>query len=76
MSDDEPSHALVNETIDLVKHRPVTKTLEQISKGSEVPIAWLSLFANSKIPKPNAHRVLRVYEFMTGKNIQDSLSKN
>lgn len=76
MSNKEAPHSLVLETIDLVGNRSVKVSLTSIAEGADVPIAWLSLFSLGKIGQPNAHRVLKVYEYMTGKNIQATLSQN
>lgn len=75
MNDKKP-HALVQETIDLINNRSVKTTLDDIYKATDVPVAWISLLANGKIKEPSANRVLALYEHMTGKNIQESLSKN
>ncbi len=75
MNNNEP-HYLVDETIDLINNRSVKVQLTHISKATNIPVAWISLFAKRGMADPSANRVLRLYEFMTGKNIQNTLSKN
>ena len=73
MSDTKP-HYLVNETIELINNRSVKIKMTDIANGTNIPLAWVSLFAKGTINEPSANRVLKIYEFMTGNNIKELLA--
>lgn len=67
-------HGLVKATIELIQNRSVKLTLNNISKDTGIPEAWISLLSNKKIIEPSANRVLRLYEYLSGKSIEELIA--
>jgi len=61
---DVATHPELTETLNLLKNRPRTLTLEAIAEGSSVSVGWLGQFARNLIPDPSFNRVMRVRDFM------------
>lgn len=61
---DVATHPELTETLDLLKNRPRTLTLEAIAEGASVSPGWLGHFARNLIPDPSFNRVMRVRDFL------------
>lgn len=67
MSSDKPT-SLLERTRSLLKHKPSTLTYSAIAKATGVSIAWISRFADDKIPNPGVNQVQAIFDYMTGRD--------
>lgn len=61
---------LRDKTLQLLKNRPVTITLEKIAEDTGLGTAWLSMFHNERIAKPNVNAIQTLYEYLTNSEIK------
>lgn len=59
--------ALLDETIILLKNRPVTITLRQIAKDLKVSPNWLSLLVNNEIDNPGIVGIQKLHDYLLNK---------
>jgi transcriptional regulator with XRE-family HTH domain len=54
-------------TIELLKHRPITLSLERIEKDTGLPKGWLASILRRSDLSPSVDRIQRLYEYLAGK---------
>lgn len=57
-------------TLEAVRNRPVHLTLKKISDETGLPVGWLKVFSQDKVPDPSANRVETLYEYLTGERLK------
>lgn len=62
------SAPLLARTQDLVKSAPRNVTYTKMAEAIGCSVAWISRFADDKIPDPGVRRVQRLHDFLTGLN--------
>lgn len=64
MSSHQPT-SLLERTRTLLKCKPSTLTYSAIAKSTGVSVAWISRFADDKIPNPGVNQVQAIFDYMT-----------
>lgn len=62
------SAPLLARTQDLVKNAPRDVTYTKMAEAIGCSVAWISRFADNKIPDPGVRRVQRLHDFLIGLN--------
>ena len=62
MLETAPSGPLYERTLYLVKNRPYSIKLQELSKATGLSVPWLSEFANEKMSDPSIHRVQKLHD--------------
>jgi len=57
---------LVEKTLELLKSRPYTMTVKQITEKTSIPEGWIKQLQRGKIKEPSAPRIEKLYEFLSG----------
>ena len=58
-----------SKTVELLKNRPRTLTLEQIAADTKIDIAWLWKFSAGKIKGPSVNRVEVLRNYLLSKSV-------
>lgn len=58
---------LLDETLILLKNRPVTLELKQIAKAIDVSPNWLSMLVNNKIDNPGVVSIQKLHDYLVSK---------
>jgi hypothetical protein len=59
--------ALHSNTLELLRTRPRTLTLEQIARDTGIELGWLSKFGSNKIGDPSVNRVEALRNYLLSK---------
>lgn len=65
-----PSSRLFQETLYLLRNRPITKTLDVIHKETHLPKRWLLSILSDGESNPAVNRVEILYEYLTGRKLE------
>lgn len=65
---DQPT-SLLERTRALLVSKPDTLTYSAIAKATGVSVAWLSRFADDKIPNPGVRQVQAIFDYFEGRNV-------
>lgn len=58
---------LRGKVLDLLANRPREQTLKAIAEATELPEAWLKVFAQGRIYDPSVNRVETLYNYLSEK---------
>lgn len=58
---------LLDDTLALLKNRPVTLELKQIAKAIDVSPNWLSMLVNNKIDNPGVVSIQKLHDYLVSK---------
>lgn len=61
---------LYHRTYTLLRQRMETKSLQTISRESDLPYYWLNKIAIGATKDPGVRRVQKLYEYLTGKPLE------
>lgn len=62
--------SLAETTRRLLRTRSRDVTLNSIAEATGIDIHFISSFNNDNIAHPSVHKVQRIYEFLTGRNLE------
>ena len=63
---DQPT-SLLDRTRALLKRKPDDLTYSAIAKATGVSVAWISRFADDKIPNPGVRQVQAIFDYLDGR---------
>lgn len=61
---------MLEETLQLLKNRPVGLTFDKISEGTDLSVPWLKLLLKGTLNNPSYYRVEILNRFLKGYNVQ------
>lgn len=64
MTDTNPCAGLRARTLDLVRNAPRSVTYTEMHRNTGVSIAWISRFADDKIPNPGVDHVQALHDYL------------
>lgn len=67
---DIPRSRLLEVTLELLRNRPINKTLDKISADTGLGTDWLSTFQNERAISPSVNHVECLYRYLTGKHLK------
>lgn len=56
-------------TMDLLRNRPITKTLSMISQATGLPEGWLASILRNPNMSPSVDRIETLYEYLSYKEL-------
>lgn len=60
----DDGHDILTETTEMLRNRPPSLSLREISKGADVNLHWLGKFVQGKFEDPGVKKIMRLHRFL------------